>query len=166
MSARNSPSFDTSHPSNLRSPQGRIPAAGSEGRQYGAHAKNGKFQPAPIVAAYQRNDQVPKRALTHKDVKNEGRSWDVLENKGEHDKIADHQTGFLAENALISRKWTTIDWAFRPKMHRLRDNSKRMGAFEACLSGCEGSAHADVAPTFRSAGWALAKNGDLRCCSG
>ena len=38
--------------------------------------------------------------------------------------------------------------AFWPKMHRLRDNSGRTGAFKACLSGCEGSAHADGAATF------------------
>jgi hypothetical protein len=42
-------------------------------------------------------------ALTHRDVKNEGTSGDVYENKGEGDKMDDNRPGFLAENTQISR---------------------------------------------------------------
>ena len=40
--------------------------------------------------------KVRNEALTHKDVKNEGTSGDVYENKGESDNMADDRPGFLA----------------------------------------------------------------------
>ena len=43
--------------------------------------------------------KVRNGALSHKNVKNEDRSWDVHENKGEGDKMDDNPSGFLAENA-------------------------------------------------------------------
>ena len=42
-------------------------------------------------------------ALTHKDVKNEDRPDYVYENKGESDKMDENPSGFLAENARITR---------------------------------------------------------------
>ena len=47
--------------------------------------------------------KVRNGALNHRDVKNEGTSGDVYENKGESDTMADNPSGFLAENAPISR---------------------------------------------------------------
>jgi hypothetical protein len=46
--------------------------------------------------------KVRKGALSQRDVKNEGTSGDVYENKGEHDKMADNPSGFLAKNALFA----------------------------------------------------------------
>jgi len=46
------------------------------------------------------------------------------------------------------------------KIHRLRDNSGQSGAFGPCPEVGEASTRADVAPTFRSAGRALAENAD------
>jgi hypothetical protein len=52
--------------------------------------------------------KVRNGALTHKDVKNEGTSGDVYENKGEDDTMPDTPSGFLAENctscAIIGAK--------------------------------------------------------------
>ena len=47
--------------------------------------------------------KVRNGALTHRDVKNEGTSGDVYENKGEDDKMSGNPTVFLQENAEISR---------------------------------------------------------------
>ena len=54
MRIRKSTSFANSNASDLRSPQGRIQASGSEGRKFEADAEDGRFQPAvelrlPIV---------------------------------------------------------------------------------------------------------------------
>jgi hypothetical protein len=46
---------------------------------------------------------IKKARITQRDVKNEGTSGDVYENKGEHDKMADNLSGFLAKNAQITR---------------------------------------------------------------
>ena len=52
--------------------------------------------------------KVRNGALTHKDVKNEGTSGDVYENKGVNDTMPDNPSGFLAENctscAIIGAK--------------------------------------------------------------
>ena len=74
MSVRTSPTFSKPNPSGVRSPQRRIPASGCEERKSGAHAKDGRFPPAPIVAIYQHADQGLKRGADQKDVKNEDRS--------------------------------------------------------------------------------------------
>jgi hypothetical protein len=47
--------------------------------------------------------KVRNGALTHKDVKNEGTSGDVYENKGASDTMAENKRDFLAENAQIPR---------------------------------------------------------------
>jgi hypothetical protein len=47
--------------------------------------------------------KVRSGALTQRDVKNEGRSGYVYENKGECDKMDDNGADFLAENAQIAR---------------------------------------------------------------
>jgi hypothetical protein len=47
--------------------------------------------------------KVRNGALTHRDVKNEGTSGDVYENKGAGDIMSGNQDGFLAENAEIAR---------------------------------------------------------------
>jgi hypothetical protein len=47
--------------------------------------------------------KVRNGALTRRDVKNEGTSGDVYENKGAHDIMADNLSGFLAKNAQITR---------------------------------------------------------------
>jgi len=82
MSARKSPSFWKPSPSKLRSQQGRIPASGSGGRQCVAHAKDGRFQPAPKAAVQQHADQIRNGEMIHKDVKNEECSSEFIENKG------------------------------------------------------------------------------------
>ncbi len=41
--------------------------------------------------------------LTHRDVKNEGTSGDVYENKGDGDKMSGLRDAFLPENAEIAR---------------------------------------------------------------
>jgi hypothetical protein len=47
--------------------------------------------------------EVRKGALTHKDVKNEGTSGDVYENKGAGDIMSGNRPDFLAENSQIAR---------------------------------------------------------------
>ena len=47
--------------------------------------------------------KVRNGALIHKDVKNEGTSGDVYENKGVNDTMPENQSDFLAENAQIPR---------------------------------------------------------------
>jgi hypothetical protein len=47
--------------------------------------------------------KVRNGALTQKDVKNEGTSGDVYENKGEGDKMDDNRDGFLSDNARVAR---------------------------------------------------------------
>jgi hypothetical protein len=47
--------------------------------------------------------KVRNGALTHKDVKNEGTSGDVYENKSEADKMYDYRDGFLSENSRVAR---------------------------------------------------------------
>jgi hypothetical protein len=47
--------------------------------------------------------KVRNGALTHRDVKNEGTSGDVYENKGADDIMSGNRDGFLAENAEIAR---------------------------------------------------------------
>ncbi len=47
--------------------------------------------------------KVRNGALTHRDVKNEGRPGDVYENKGEDDKMSGNLAVFLQENAPIAR---------------------------------------------------------------
>ena len=52
--------------------------------------------------------KVRNGALAHRDVKNEGTSGDVYENKGESDIITDNPSGFLADKckncAIIGAK--------------------------------------------------------------
>jgi hypothetical protein len=92
-----SPTFSKPSPSNLRSQQGRIPASASEGQKSRGHAADGRLQPAadlrlPIVECRFAKLPHPRRltntrtearkwALTLRDVKNEGTSGDVYENK-------------------------------------------------------------------------------------
>ena len=61
MSARKSPSFVDSHLSNRQSPQGRIPAAGSERRQSAAPATGGRFPLSGSPAGHRpaAEDQTP-----------------------------------------------------------------------------------------------------------
>jgi hypothetical protein len=47
--------------------------------------------------------KVRNGALTHKDVKNEGTSGDVYENKGVDDIMSGNRADFLAENSQIAR---------------------------------------------------------------
>jgi hypothetical protein len=51
MSARKSPTFSKPSPSKLRSPQGKIPASGSEGRKSGAYQAAEKPFIAVILSA-------------------------------------------------------------------------------------------------------------------
>jgi hypothetical protein len=48
------------------------------------------------VAAHQPLIKVRNGAVTHKDVKNEGTSGDVYENKGMGDKIDEKRSGFVS----------------------------------------------------------------------
>ena len=45
--------------------------------------------------------KVRKGAQTHRDVKNEGTSGDVYENKGTHDTMPDNKSRFWPKNAKI-----------------------------------------------------------------
>jgi len=47
--------------------------------------------------------KIKKARITQKDVKNEGTSGDVYENKGMSDTMPENQSDFLAENAQIPR---------------------------------------------------------------
>ena len=47
--------------------------------------------------------RVRNGALAPRDVKNEGTSGDVYENKGEGDTMTDNGSGFVAENVRIMR---------------------------------------------------------------
>jgi hypothetical protein len=47
--------------------------------------------------------KIKKARITQKDVKNEGTSGDVYENKGDGDKMDDNRDGFLSDNAQIAR---------------------------------------------------------------
>jgi len=57
-------------------------------------------------------------AFTHKDVKNEGRSGNVYENKGSNDTMTENYSGFCAWLGSFLQKWTTNDGSFWQKMHR------------------------------------------------
>jgi hypothetical protein len=77
---------------------------GFEWRKRYVHAKNGRLQPAPIVAAHPCASSTSRSgALTQRDVKNEDRPDYVYENKRESDKMDDNLPGFLAENTQVSR---------------------------------------------------------------
>jgi hypothetical protein len=47
--------------------------------------------------------KVRNGALTHRDVKNEGTSGDMYENKGASDIMSGNRDGFFEENAEIAR---------------------------------------------------------------
>jgi hypothetical protein len=47
--------------------------------------------------------KVRNGALIHRDVKNEGTSGDVYENKGASDTMAENWSGFLAVNSRVAR---------------------------------------------------------------
>ena len=95
MSARKSPSLSIPSLPNPGSQQGKIPAKGSEGRKFGTDTENGRLQPVAefgvsicdlgkrpaIFGVTTTRTKVRKGALNHKDVKNEGRSDYVYENK-------------------------------------------------------------------------------------
>jgi hypothetical protein len=78
------------------------------------------------------------------------------------DKMYTHKSGFLHENRPIEWQSTTIGRAVWPKIHRLRDNAGEVVPLKACVSACEGSARADVAPTLRSAFSVSARRADLK----
>jgi len=150
MSARRSPTFSEPSPSKLRSPQGKIPASGSEGRKSGAHAKDGRFQraadlrlsiydcqlaigevPLPLWGLIntlfktcrpegRRYISVRKGAVTPRDVKNEGRTGYVYENTSDDDKMSCENTGFYM------------------KMHPFYD--KRQQSVQIVDRGCTGYA--------------------------
>ena len=146
MSARKPPTFSKPSPFKLPSPQGKIPASGPEGRKSGAHAEDGRFQPAADLRLSivdcrlakcppmrrltntlvktcrpegRRYISVRNGVLTHRDVKNEGTSGDVYENKGR------------------ATKCTHINTAFYTKMHQFRDNGRQsIGLFGRKCIGC------------------------------
>jgi hypothetical protein len=68
----------------------------------------------PIEADHQHSDQGGNRAA-QKDVKYEGRSGNVYENKGSDDTMTDNYSGFCAWLASFSRKWTAIHRSFGGK---------------------------------------------------
>jgi hypothetical protein len=94
-SASKSPSLSIPSLSNLRSQQGKIPPTGPEGRKSGTHPEDGRLQPVAefglsicdlgkrpaIFGVTTTRTKVRKGALSRKDVKNEGRSDYVHENK-------------------------------------------------------------------------------------
>ena len=47
--------------------------------------------------------KVRKGAQTHRDVKNEGTSGDVYENKGAHNTMPDNAAGFWSNKCIIAR---------------------------------------------------------------
>jgi hypothetical protein len=47
--------------------------------------------------------EIKKAKLTHRDVKNEGTSGDVYENKGASDTMTDNAAGFRSDKCIIAR---------------------------------------------------------------
>jgi hypothetical protein len=54
-----------------------------------------------------------------KDVKNEGTSGDVYENKGSNDKMPEKMSGFCARLRPILQKTTDFKWHFASNCHSL-----------------------------------------------
>jgi len=77
---------------------------------------------ATIMAGRQHTGQRPEGGTTHKDVKNEGRSGNVYENKGRHNTMTDDYSGFCAWSAPFLQKLTKIQRAFWPKTHKSNGN--------------------------------------------
>ena len=53
--------------------------------------------------------------VVHKDVKNEGRSHDVYENKDTHDAMAENKNDFVSENASNFQNVAAFDGQFGPQ---------------------------------------------------
>jgi hypothetical protein len=66
--------------------------------------------------------KVGNTGLAHKDVKNEGRSGNVYENKGSADTMTDNYSGFCAWSVPFLQKLTEIRRTLLPKMHKRDDN--------------------------------------------
>jgi hypothetical protein len=66
--------------------------------------------------------------LPRKDVKNEGRSGNVYENKGSIDTMAENYSGFCAWLESFLQNWTTIDGSFWQKMRRKCGNWGEAGS--------------------------------------
>ena len=47
--------------------------------------------------------KIKKAGITQRDVKNEGTSGDMYENKGAHDTMPDNSSAFLAKKCIITR---------------------------------------------------------------
>jgi hypothetical protein len=62
-----------------------------------------------------------------KDVKYEGRSGNVYENKGSADTMTDNYSGFCALSAPFLQKLTKIQRAFWPKIHKSDDKCGEAG---------------------------------------
>ena len=65
-------------------------------------------------------EEVARGGQNPKDVKYADRTDNVHENKGWYDRMTDNYSGFCAWSALFLRKWSTIDRALWPKMHKWR----------------------------------------------
>ena len=77
---------------------------------------------ATIVAGRQHTVQAPEGRTAHKDVKNEGRSGNVYENKGFTDTMTENYSSFCAWSAPFLQKWTKIQRTCWPNTHKLDDN--------------------------------------------
>jgi hypothetical protein len=78
------------------------PHTGSQRKQLRAARAMASLERASTSRADQEcMTKIKKAGITQRDVKNEGTSGDVYENKGEDDKIADNPWGFLAKIVQI-----------------------------------------------------------------
>jgi hypothetical protein len=76
----------------------------------------------PIGEAHEPPFQGPKGGATPKDVKYEGRSGNVYENKGSTDTTTGNYSGFCPWFAPFLQKWTRIQRAFWPITHKTDDD--------------------------------------------
>jgi len=80
MSERRTPCLVDYLPPNSRNPHAKVPASKPGGAKSGAHADEGGFPTTPIVVAHPCAVQGPEKPVTQKNVKNEDRSSEFIEN--------------------------------------------------------------------------------------
>ena len=61
------------------------------------------------------------KPFTQKDVKNAGRSGEVYENKGQHDKVPEKNSDFVSEITKVARNFATFARNFAGFVHRGRE---------------------------------------------
>ena len=110
---------------------------------------------ATIMAGRQHTGQRPEGGTTHKDVKNEGRSGNVYENKGSNDTMTENYSGFCAWSAPFLQKLTKIQRAFWPNTHKSGDHWAEAG------TRIGSSAHRPIASARGSSEMAQSSNNPM-----